>query len=137
MGDLLALDAHRRVAEQNIIDGEPAEEWAPFAHDDRNEVDRHLVEQPELEALSSDGAGGDGNGAIAGDRSGLFDSGLHPVGDEGERCTRWSCTHSVGTRWVTTMTGTSIVWRPSQPSVKSKSVRPQTSTPSDDTHVRQ
>src|SRR5664280_2105560 len=49
----------------------------------------------------------------------------------------WSRTHCVGTRWVTTTTGASIVWRPPQPSTKSKSVRPQTIAPRPAVHCRQ
>ena len=49
----------------------------------------------------------------------------------------WFCTHSVGTRWVTTTTGASIVWRPPQPSVTSNSVRPQTIAPRPAVHSRQ
>jgi hypothetical protein len=49
----------------------------------------------------------------------------------------WASTQSVGTSWVTTTTGTSMVCRPPQPSVKSNSVRPQTSAPSWEVHRRQ
>jgi len=55
VGDLFALDAHRRVTERDVVDGQLAEERTSVAHDDRHEVDRDQVEQPQLEALSSDG----------------------------------------------------------------------------------
>ena len=41
----------------------------------------------------------------------------------------WASIQSVGRRWVSTTTGTFMVCSPSHPPVKSKSVRPQISTP--------
>ena len=48
----------------------------------------------------------------------------------------WASTHAVGTWWVSTTTGTPIVWTPSHPSVKSNSVRPHTSAPSPSSQAR-
>ena len=44
VGDLGALDAHGRVAEQDIVAIELAEEWSALAHDDGYEIDSYLVE---------------------------------------------------------------------------------------------
>src|SRR5215208_2992727 len=84
--DLVALDAHSRVAEQDIVTIELAEEWSAVAHDDGYEVDSHLVEQAEFEALSSNDPARHGNVPVSCNRLGLVDGSLHPIGDEGERC---------------------------------------------------
>jgi DNA invertase Pin-like site-specific DNA recombinase len=86
MGDPVALDADRRVAEQDVFRGEFAEEGSVSrAHHHRHQVDGHLVQQPEVQALPGDGSPGDGDDRIAGEFLGPCDRGLHPVGDEGER----------------------------------------------------
>ncbi len=49
MGDAVALNADRWVAEQHVVSRELAEEGAvALAHHDRDEVDGHLVEQPQV-----------------------------------------------------------------------------------------
>ena len=48
-----------------------------------------------------------------------------------------SRTQPVGTSWVTTTTGASMVCRPPHPSVMTNNVRPQTITPSPAVHARQ
>jgi hypothetical protein len=49
VGDPVALDADRRVAEQHLLGGEVAEEGAiALTHHDRYQVDGHLVEQAEV-----------------------------------------------------------------------------------------
>src|SRR5881227_738781 len=86
MGDAVALNADRWVAEQHLVSREVAEEGAvALAHHDWDEVDGHLVEQPQFEALSGDGATGDRNDAVASERLCMSDCGGYPVGHEGER----------------------------------------------------
>src|SRR5881275_2084652 len=60
MGDVVALNADRWVAEQHVVSRELAEEGAvALAHHDRDEVHGYLVEQPQVQALPGDGATGD------------------------------------------------------------------------------
>jgi len=69
VGDAVARDAEFWIAEQHVVRGELAEEGAvALAHDDGDEVDGHFVEPPEIEALPGDGATGDGDVALGGDR---------------------------------------------------------------------
>ena len=69
MGDTVALNADRWVAEQHVVSRELAEEGAvALAHHDRDEVDGHLVEQPQVQALLGDGATGDRDDAVASER---------------------------------------------------------------------
>ncbi len=68
MGDLVALNAACRVAQQDVPGRELAEEGpVALAHHDRHQVDGHLVEQPQLEALPGDGASGDRDDAVSGE----------------------------------------------------------------------
>src|SRR6266496_3532592 len=87
MGDAVALNADRWVAEQHVVSRELAEEGAvALAHHDRDEVDGHLVEQPEVQALPGDGASGDRDDAVASEHLRTGDCGRYTVGHEGERC---------------------------------------------------
>src|SRR3954462_10570178 len=62
VGDPVAGDAERRVAEQDVLRGELAEEGpVARAHHLRHQVDGHLVQQPQLQALPGDGSPGDGD----------------------------------------------------------------------------
>ncbi|MGW4291626.1 hypothetical protein ACWEH1_01005 [Micromonospora chersina] len=75
------------VAEQHIVSQEVAEEGAvALTHYDWDEVDGHLVEKPQFEALSGDGASGDRDDAVAGQRLRMSDRGGDTVCHEGERC---------------------------------------------------
>ena len=85
MGDAIPLDAHRRVAQRGIVQRQLTEVGTALAHDHGHQVDGDRVEQAELEALTGDGAGRHGHGALLGDGLRLRDRGLHPVGDEVER----------------------------------------------------
>jgi len=56
MGDPVALDANRRVAEQDILSRELAEEGSvALPHQHRHQVDGHLVQEPQLQTLPGDG----------------------------------------------------------------------------------
>ena len=59
----------RQLAEEGMV---------PFAHHDRHQVDRHLVEQPQLQALPGDGAPGDRHDAVAGELLGPRDADSTP-----------------------------------------------------------
>ena len=62
VGDAVALDACRRVAEHDVFGGELAEEGpVSLAHHHRHQVDGHLVQQPQFQALPGDGPSGDGD----------------------------------------------------------------------------
>src|SRR5260370_35291771 len=87
VGDAVALNADRWVAEQHVVSRELAEEGAvALAHHDRDEVDGHLVEQTQVQALPGDGATGDRDDAVASERLCMSDCGRYTVGHEGERC---------------------------------------------------
>src|SRR5215218_5335376 len=88
VGDLIALDVGRRVAERHVLNGGVPEEAPAAAHDDGHQVDRNLVEQPVLETLTGDHAGGHVDSAVAGDLLSPGDRRLDTVRDEGERRTR-------------------------------------------------
>jgi hypothetical protein len=87
IGHAVALDAGRRVAEKDVVRGELAEEW-PVAviHHDGHEVGGHLVEQSEVEALTSGRPAGDGT--VTGNLLGPRDCGRYAVGHERERRAR-------------------------------------------------
>src|SRR6266542_6385154 len=87
VGDAVALNADRWVAEQHVVSRELAEEGAvALAHHDRDEVDGYLVEQPQVQALPGDGATGDRDVAVASERLCMSGCGRYTVGHEGERC---------------------------------------------------
>ena len=76
MGDAVALNADRWVAEQHVVSRQLAEEGAvALAHHDRDEVDGHLVEQSKLQALPGDGSTDDRDVAVASDRLRMSDRG--------------------------------------------------------------
>lgn len=139
VGDAVALNADRWVAEQHVVGRELAEERAvALAHHDRDEVDGHLIEQTEAQALPGDGASGDRDDAVARERLRMSDGGRDSLGHEGERCLG-VCVDPVGRdpvrdddRWgdvecVATLPALG----------HSNSVRPPASAPTEDTHRRQ
>ena len=65
VGDPVTLDAERGVAERHVLQRELAEERTALPHHDRYQVDGHLVEQPEFQALPSDGSGRDRDRTVA------------------------------------------------------------------------
>jgi hypothetical protein len=65
VGHARARDAHLWVAQWDVLERQAAEEGAAAAHDDRHKVDRHDVEQPELQTLGGDRARGGGDGPRA------------------------------------------------------------------------
>src|SRR5260370_24980661 len=74
MGDAVALNADRWVAEQHVVSRELAEEGAvPPAHHDRDEVDGHLVDQPQVQALPGARATRDRDDAVASERMCISD----------------------------------------------------------------
>jgi hypothetical protein len=116
---------------------ELAEERTALAHDDRYQIDGRLVDQLQFQTLPSHSPGRDCDNTVAGDLLCPRDGGLDAAGGEGERSV-WMGVDPVGRNIVmTTTTGTSMVCRPPQPSVKSNSVRPQTSAPSLEVRRRQ
>ena len=65
VGDAVALDACRRVAEHDVFGGELAEEGAvSLAHHHRHQVDGHLVQQPQFQALPGVGPSGDSDDPV-------------------------------------------------------------------------
>jgi len=54
------------------------------AHNHGHQVDSHLVEQPQIQALPGDDAAGDCDDTVAGELLSPRDRRLHPDGDEGE-----------------------------------------------------
>jgi len=55
-------------AQQDVLGRQLAEEGAvALAHHDGHQVDSHLIEQPQVEALAGDGAPGDRDDTIARD----------------------------------------------------------------------
>jgi hypothetical protein len=106
-------DAHSRIAELDVTGSHGVEEGPTITHHDGHRVVANLVEQPELEAMTGDGAGGDRDMTFAGSGSRLLHRFRYFAGDEGEGCVRGTATQSAGSRWVTTTTGTFMVCRPS------------------------
>src|SRR5260370_22903960 len=69
MGDAVALNADRWVAEQHVVSRELAEEGAvALAHHDRHEGHGPLAEQPQVQALPGHGATRDPRDAVARER---------------------------------------------------------------------
>ena len=67
VGDAVALDADRRVAQEDIVRRQLTEVGTALAHDHGHQVDGDRVEQAQLEALAGDGAGRHRYGALLGD----------------------------------------------------------------------
>jgi hypothetical protein len=84
MGDAVALHERDRVLQpQRLRQRAGGEERPASAEDHRDEVDDHLVDQPELERLGADLAARHVDVPIAGELLGGGDRLLDPV-DEGE-----------------------------------------------------
>lgn len=71
MGDSVPLDAHRGIAEADVVDRELTEVGSPLAHHNGNEIDGDRVKKSELQALPADGPGGHGNVTTAEWRKGV------------------------------------------------------------------
>lgn len=99
--------------ELDVTGSHGAGEGPTVTHHDGHLVVANLVGQPELEAMTGDGAGGDRDMTFAGSGSCLLHRFWHFAGDEGEGCVRGGQRPSrralVG---VTTTTGTFMVCRP-------------------------
>ena len=109
------------------------EKRASRPHHHRHQVDRDLVEQPELQALPGHRARGDRHHAVPGDLLRPRDRRLDPAGDKMERSARMRRDPARGHLVSDDDDRHVMVCRPPHPSVKSKSVRPQTSAPSPET----
>jgi len=79
MGHPVALDTNRWIAERAVLERELAEERTALAHDDRYQIDGHLVDQPQFQTLPSHSPGRDCDNTVAGDllypRDGGLDAG--------------------------------------------------------------
>ena len=80
MDDPVALHEDRRVTQQDVVGRQRAEEGpVSRAHHDGDQVDGHLVEQPQVQALPGDGTPGDRDDTVAGELLGSCDRGLDSV----------------------------------------------------------
>ncbi|MEP6650887.1 MAG: hypothetical protein ABJA74_13410 [Lapillicoccus sp.] len=84
---------------------EAREPRLPGPQQDRHQVDRDAVKQPQLEKLARDVRAGDGNGALDSHLLGLLDGAADPVENERERGVR---VRPIGRRLV----GDDEYWRP-------------------------
>jgi len=116
---------------------ELAEERTALAHDDRYQIDGHLVDQSQFQTLPSRSPGRDWDNTVAGDLLCPRDGGLDAGGGEGERSV-WMGVEPVGRNIVGDDHDRHFHGvAPPQPSVKSNSVRPQTRALSWEVHRRQ
>lgn len=81
-------DAHSGVVELDVAGSHGAEEGPTVTHHDGHQAVANLVGQPELEAMTGDGADGDRGMTFAGSGSCLLHRFWRFAGDEGERCVR-------------------------------------------------
>ena len=79
---------HSRVVELDVTGSHGAEEGPTVTPNDGHQVVANLVGQPELEAMTGDGAGGDRDMTFAGSGSCLLHRFWRFAGDEGEGCVR-------------------------------------------------
>ncbi len=82
MGDAIGFD-DAGAFEVGLVILEVSEKTDAVADDDRDEVYVDLVEKAGLEVLLSDIGGANGDGALAGDGTGLLEGALDAVGDHG------------------------------------------------------
>jgi len=116
--DPFGWDAHSRVVELDVTGSHGAEKGPTVTPNDGHQVVANLVGQPELEAMTGDGAGGDRDMTFAGSGSCLLHRFWHFAGDEGEGCVRVD-SDPVGGLSLGHDDDRDMVCRPCQPSVTS------------------
>ena len=82
VGDLLALDAHRWFGKHDILGGVVAEERPAASHHHWYQINHHLIEQAEVQALPGDVARADEHGLVTGNSLCLIHRSLNPIGHE-------------------------------------------------------